>query len=868
MEIITSHTHLDLDGFASMILAKKLYPEAILVFSGDLSPNVKSLANLYQDYLDIYKASEIPLNKVKKMIVVDTAKKNRIGKFENLTDKVEIIVYDHHLSAKDDIDANEKYISRTGSNSANMLDIILKKNKNIAFEDYEATIALMGIYEDTGNFVFNNTTKLDMEMAAKLVGYGGKISMVSEYVNKNLKQQELDMLLELIENGEIVEYSDYPVFITTYYSNEYFNGIDVLINKIMELEGAEGCFIIFGTDDRTSIVGRSKNKDIAVDKVLSLYAKGGHKYAGSVNVKGKDIYTIEKEIKEQLEKHVYKGKLAKDIMKSPVKIVDSESRVKDVHKIMFRFGYSGIPIMDGEKLIGIISRRDIDKAINHGFSNAPVRAYMSKTLIIASENTPVKELKNIIIENEIGRVPIVRNGRLVGIVTRTDILRSLYEQKIKKQKGETAKENEIKERILDRIPKHLLYILKNIEEVSEIRNEKAYLVGGIVRDLILGINNLDIDIVVEGDGPLFAEKLADISGAMKVVKHDKFKTAVVVLADGVKIDVASSRVEYYEYPTSMPTVDYGSIKQDLYRRDFSINAMALEVDYHNFGKIIDYYNGYRDLKNRKIRILHNLSFIEDPTRIIRAVRFAARYGFELEEETRGFMVEAVNSGFLEKLSWHRVKNEIVHILKEKNVEKALEILFEFKVISSIHRNIKVDEKMKKDLVELKKERNFVESRGVEMWILYLLILLKNLKKDELDFVFKRFSFGESFIKKYDYGVKMRDEVKKLLKESNKASDIYIALSSISKEVIMLMYIANEELRPKIKLYIDKIRNIERTVKGEDLIEIGYKPSPLFKNYLEELYLLELDLELHDKDKLIALWENSKVEENKKVQAKE
>ncbi len=681
--------------------------------------------------------------------------------------------------------------------------------------------------------------------------------MINEYVDKNLKSQELDMLLELMENGELYEYSDLPVFISTYYSKEYFNGIDILVNKIMDLEGAKACFILFGTDERISVVARSKNKKIEVNKILKDYGGGGHKFAASAVVRNIPLELLKKEIKKKLAKKIIGGKKAKDIMKSPVKVVESEFKIKDVHKIMVRFGYNGIPIIEDEKLVGIISRRDIDKAINHGFSNAPVRAYMSRNLILAKEEDGVEELKKKVIENEIGRIPIVRNDNLIGIVTRTDILRALYEQKMKKSKKEIAKRNEIKERILSRIPKNLMYILKNVEKVSEIRKEKAYLIGGIVRDLILEIKNLDIDIVVEGNGLLFAEKLGDIMGAKKVVKHQEFRTAVVILKDGQKIDIASSRVEYYEYPTSLPIVEYGSIKQDLYRRDFSINAMAIEIDYYNFGRIIDYYNGYKDLKKGKIRILHNLSFIEDPTRIIRAIRFASRYDFEIDIETFDFMTKAIEEGFLEKLSWHRVKTEIKHILNEKNVDKALDKLFDFGIISSIHENIKIDENMRKSLSRVKESKSLIEDNSIEIWLVYLLVLLEDLKKDELDFIFKRFNFSNDFIKKYDFGINMRRERVSLLKEANGNDEIYLALKDLSLEIVILIYVTNEDIGNKVKKYIEKIKNIKRLVRGRDLIEMGYEPNDNFKSYLEELYLVQLKNDIRNKEELIRLWKVAK-----------
>jgi len=226
-------------------------------------------------------------------------------------------------------------------------------------------------------------------------------------------------------------------------------------------------------------------------------------------------------------------------------------------------------------------------------------------------------------------------------------------------------------------------------------------VGGIVRDLLLGIENLDLDIVVEGDALSFGAELAKNLDVLKIVNHETFRTCIIILKNGLNIDIASSRIEYYEYPTSLPTVDIGNIKEDLYRRDFTINSMAVKLNFGEFGKLIDYYGGYSDLQAKKIRILHNLSFIEDPTRIIRAIRFAVRYDFNFEDETFSFMTQAINDGFLNNLSWQRFKNELIIMLKEKSFEKALDYLIDLKIIEKIHPNIKIDSKTRTHLIRNK-----------------------------------------------------------------------------------------------------------------------------------------------------------------------
>lgn len=268
MDIITSHVHLDLDGLASMVLAKKLYPEAKIVLSGDVGENLKELINFYQEELSIFKASEVKLEEVENLILVDTSASSRIGKFSILT--CPRIIFDHHLD------------NTYGANTTLLLQEIFKKNINLS--TLEATIALMGIYEDTGSFSFKNTSYYDMEAGAKLLNMGANLDLVIKYVSKSLTQKDLDFMLLLMKKGEILEINHHKVFITSHESDKFYNGIDVLINKIMEMEGSEACFIIHGNGIRNSIIGRSTTNKIPVNKVLSVFSNGGHTFASSTVV--------------------------------------------------------------------------------------------------------------------------------------------------------------------------------------------------------------------------------------------------------------------------------------------------------------------------------------------------------------------------------------------------------------------------------------------------------------------------------------------------------------------------------------------------------------------------------------------------------
>ena len=838
MDIITSHVHLDLDGLASMILAKKLYPQAIIVLSGDVGENLKELINFYKEELEIHKASDIKSSDVNKIIMVDTSNLSRLGKFSS--HNCETIILDHHLGKK------------FGANTTLILQEIFKEE--ITITPLEATIALMGIYEDTGNFTFNNTSYYDMEAGAKLLRLGANLEITMKYVSKSLSQKDLEFMITLMKHGEIYEINHQKIFITVYESENFYNGIDVLINKIMELEGSDACFIIHGNNHRNSVIARSNTKKIPIDRILDVFSGGGHTFAGSTVVKDKSQFEIKTLIIEQLKKNSTVGKIALDIMKSPVKTVEPNSNLKDILKLMREFSFSGFPIVEKGILLGIISRRDVEKAVAHGLGNAPAKAYMTKNVITGKSNSSLEDIKKIMVENEISRVPITSfDNKLFGLITRSDLLEGLYNEKFYKNYSYEKNESQVFSKYVGKLPAEYHEILKKIELVSTEQNKNCYLVGGIVRDLLLGIPNLDIDLVIEGNAIDFGESLSKKIGVKKIIKHEQFKTCNLYLDSGLNIDIASSRVEYYEYPSSLPTVEYGNIKEDLYRRDFTINSMAIKLSHGEFGKLIDYYGGYKDLQDKKIRILHNLSFIEDPTRVIRAIRFAVRYDFEFHEDTYKFMEEAVSGGYLNNLSWQRFKNELIIMLKERSFIKAIDYLVKLNIIQKIHGKIIIDEKIRTHLHKAQELSKFFEKIDIEVWLIYLLIILENLEKTDLDFIFQRFTFHRDFIKNYDYDKQTRNVIKEKLINSKSNSQMYEVLILIPKEIIALIYIEHRESRKNIELYFDKIFMKKPLVTGNDLINLGLRPNVMFKSYLNNIYKLQLDNENYNKNKLIEVW---------------
>ncbi|MBN1586666.1 MAG: CCA tRNA nucleotidyltransferase [Candidatus Omnitrophica bacterium] len=235
----------------------------------------------------------------------------------------------------------------------------------------------------------------------------------------------------------------------------------------------------------------------------------------------------------------------------------------------------------------------------------------------------------------------------------------------------------------EKLPAGIVALLKTAGEIAAERGESVYLVGGCVRDLLMGSGEVDVDIVVEGDGPQFARDLAGkVQGEFQV--HQQFGTATVILPGGLRVDVASSRLETYSESAAYPKVKAGSIQDDLARRDFSINAMAVSLMADHWGEILDLHKGQQDLEQGLVRVLHDKSFEDDPSRMLRAIRFLHRFAglegrapFRLEDRTAGLMEQALEGGYLRRLNAGRIRKEIVSMANEKNPLDCLLRLTEF-----------------------------------------------------------------------------------------------------------------------------------------------------------------------------------------------
>jgi len=851
VDIITSHNALDFDGLAAMVAVQKLYPSATMVFSGTLSKNVKKFMALYKDAITVKYPREINLFQVDRMILVDTANPNRLGHLKELAARstMDFYIYDHHPSSAGDLRGSLVELHQVGAVTTVLVEKIIENN--ISISAFDATVLALGIYEDTGSLLFTSTTPRDVSAVAFLLSRGANLSVVANFIEQPFSSQQRQLLQELLHTSRYYRVKNMDIVVAISESDEFIAGLDEVTYRLFEIENSDAVFTVVLMQGKVNVVARSRTSNLKVNEILKNLGGRGHERAASAIVKGKNIEEVVKTIMDSLGEKGHPGLLARDIMSTPVKTVPMYISIEEAGRIMLRYGHTGLPVVEGDKVVGLISRRDVDKAKIHELGHAPVKGFMTTAVISVTSDMPISKIQSLMVEYDIGRLPVIDDGKLVGIVSRTDILRTLHgedypeDHKILYSFGED-KEESCAEMMQERLPSTILSILNLAGEIADELGNTVYCVGGFVRDLLLQVVNYDVDLVVEGDGIKLAKNLAERLGG-RARAHGQFNTAVVVLPDGSKIDVASARTEYYEFPAALPKVERSSIKEDLYRRDFTINTLAICLNPARFGELLDYFGGRKDLEKGYIRVLYNLSFIEDPTRILRAIRFEQRYHFTIEPDTLRFAKDAIERKLLGKLSYKRLLQELILILKEKDPFPALERMQEIGVWEYIFPGIKFADldfdvlKRVPVVVNWWKER--YHRLDIKQWLVYILIIISRLGKKEAETLIPKYSFNKNEQKVIEESYRVPTLAEYLRANHDLLpSKINEKVGDLRGEsiVYLLLCLKDKQAWENLVNYLDLKDRVNVEINGNDLKKMGLKQGPLIGYILAELYKLKLD----------------------------
>ncbi|MGD9212795.1 MAG: CBS domain-containing protein [Desulfobacteraceae bacterium] len=858
--IITTHVNADFDAMGSLLAAQKLYPDALVVFPGSQERNLRNFFIQSMVYLyNIADFKNIDINTVDRLVLVDTRQAGRIGKVAELLKKKDVTIhtYDHHPLKQDDIHAQYEVHSLTGATVTILTEIIIKKA--IAITAEEATIMCLGIYEDTGSFTFPSTTERDLMAASFLLSKGANLSVVSNLIAREITPEQVGYLNDLLQAAVSHNINGIEIFITSLVLDNYLPDFAFLVHKMVKMENINAIFAVAQMENKVYLVARSRTEEVDVGIILNQLGGGGHMYAAAASIKGKTLIQVEQELFKVLYKEIKSKRQAQHLMSSPAIMGNSQISCHHARDMIRRYNINALlvfePKNNREELQGYISRQVVEKAIYHKLGDVPIKEYMNTEMQCAAPDADLMEIQNIIIENKQRLVPIVKEDKILGVITRTDLLNILVQQNqlIRSDGIDPTKHiSHVRTRnvlnfMQERLSEHILKIFNEIGIIAEELGLGAYVVGGFVRDLFLYRTNDDLDIVIEGDGIAFAKTYAKHVGA-RVHTHRKFGTAVIVLPDGYKIDVASARMEYYKFPAALPDVELSSIKLDLFRRDFTINTLAIQLNPNRLGRLIDFFSAQKDLKDKAIRVLHNLSFVEDPTRVFRAIRFEQRFEFTIGKLTANLIENAVKMDFFKRLSGRRVFMELRHILQEKDPIRALIRLQDFNLLSVIHTSIKLDAVTMKQLKAVKEvlawhELLFLDEQVIR-WGIYFMALIRVCNQAmsieicqrlEMPHWFEKLVCAERFEAEdcLNWLVQKRDVPN---------SELYQRLNGFKTELLFYMMASapSKTVKKAISHYYTHLRHIKVSINGKDIKAMGIAPGPVYRGALNAVLAAKLN----------------------------
>ena len=872
MDVITTHINADFDCLGAMAAAARLYPDALVSFPGSQEKGVRDFVARHPDHLPtVTRAKDINLDAVSRLIIVDCQQAARIGRFAEILERpgLELHIYDHHPLLADSIRATGGVITSSGSTSTILAGILQKQDEMPT--PAEATLMMLGIYEDTGRLLFPTTTQADYQAAAWLLGQGANLNIVADFVSQGLTSQQVGLLDALLKNLKTTSIDGITISIAHASSDTYIADIAGLAHMVCNMESPDVLFLVVAMERRVCLVARSRITEVNVGEIMRHFHGGGHPSAASATVHDQSLKQVLGTLEEIMRVAIPPRVSAGAIMSSPVKTMPVGTSIAEARELLTRYNCNAMPVIDGQRMIGLISRKTVEKSLYHDLGTAPVSDFMHTEFLRASPETPLVDIQTYMVEGNRRFVPVFDGDSLIGAVTRTDLLRHVYggrhEQPEALYDVETLEpvphSNSITAVINRRLGPAVIALLRNLGAVGDELGLTVYAVGGFVRDLLLGVENLDMDITVEGDGIFFAERFAAAHGC-RVRSHHAFGTAVVIRPDGSKIDVASTRLEYYESPGVLPTVERSSLRHDLYRRDFTINTLAFCINASRFGLMTDFFGGRQDLQKRLVRVLHNLSFVEDPTRVFRAIRFEQRLGFAIAPHTENLLRSAVRMDSVAKIGGRRLLNELVLILREKEPIKAIERMAGLGLLPCIHPDLKFIPETRRVIGETGRVlawfRLLYLDDACEQWQIYLLALCDTLGHEAFEDVCQRLAVpGRVTAKVFSQRRQaqgMLDALQRRIRRGPpvRNSELYSWFHPLSLE--MLLYLAaaarQDEVKRFISLYLTRLRLLRPTLDGEALKTLGLRPGPEFRRIMDRLLAARLDGEVTTTEEECAL----------------
>lgn len=882
VDIILTHEHTDFDALASLLGASLLFPGTIPLLPYQLNRNVNEFITLYRNQFPFVHPRELSRTRIGRVILVDTRTANLP---KGIQEETQFLVIDHHSGEEILPPGWQQWGEAVGANTTLLVEKLIEQQ--IDLTAVQATLLALGIHEDTGSLTYASTTYRDAHCLAWLMepAQGVNLEVLNRFLQHPLSSEQRALLQTLIERSEFVENKGYTVVIACADAPHYTSELSTLAHRLRDFHESDALFLVVGLGDMTQIVARSMTDAIDVGQVTQALGGGGHARAAAASVHGQSLPQIREAIVQLLHQHSQAVTTVRQIMSvGRPQMLTADQTIDEAAVLMRRYGHEGFPVVskrqDGsEELLGVLTRREADRAINHGLGTSPVQRFMQAGQVTVQPTDSIHQLRKKMIDSGWGQIPVVNEqGQIMGIVTRTDLIKLWDEATLPDRR-----KVELTERLRAVLSPAQYALLQLVGEEVDQMDYAVYVVGGFVRDLLLnGVNQgataVDMDIVIEGDAIAFAERMQARYGG-RIVPHKRFGTAKWLLHDKdhpvqeerllahlhdgftifdlpANLDFVTARTEFYTAPTALPTVERGSIKLDLHRRDFTINTLALCLNPDRWGELLDFYGGVNDLNEGIVRVLHSLSFVDDPTRILRAVRYEQRFDFTIAPRTLELLRDAVE--LLDRVTAARIRHELDRILQETLPEKTFQRLSDLGVLQQIHPALALNAWRQEQFVKLRttyaQAADSDPLRAEPLARLYWGVLVLHLPPAAHQPIIERLGLrGET--QRLMAGLGILQEHQAELRTAQLAPSQMVGYLDRSTPTAIALWIAldvDPMLTPILRRYLTEWRHVRALLDGRALRALGLPSGPLYSKILAKLRAARLDGQLRSREEEEAL----------------
>ncbi len=845
MDVILTHENADFDAIASLLGASKLFPAALPVLPRRINRNGSAFLQLYGAHMPFVHPDDLPHEEIERAILVDT---QSLTTLKGMPPDLPVDIIDHHKLDRDLPDNWSFSGEPIGATTTLLLEEI--SARFLKLSDLEATLLLLGIYEDTGSLSYQSTGVRDIRAAAWLMEQGARLELVNEFLHHPLDPEQRELYERLLEQSETFEIDGHAIIIAMERAPGFTKGLSTIAHKLRDLLEPSGLFMFVALDGRVQLVARSTTDDIDVSVVAKHFGGGGHARAAAALIHERSLEDVRQTLLEMLHDIVEPAVTVAEVMSLGVQVLSPDDSVGDAAAHMRRTGHEGYPVVEEGRVVGLVTRRAVDRAQQFEMTKTSVTQVMEAGNITVSPQDSVEYLQQLMIESGWGQIPVVDCGEVVGVVTRTDLIRLWGVPE------EPSRRLGIAARLRRGLSEPVLTVVRRVSQAAHEMGFVPYFVGGLVRDLLLGQPIVDLDMVIEGDAISLAERLSRRVGG-RVIAHNRFGTAKWILSDQVwakvtddvsrkgalppSVDFVTARTEFYTHPTALPQVEQSSIKQDLHRRDFTINTLAIRLDPDHWGELLDFYGGEEDLEKGVIRVLHSLSFIDDPTRILRAARLESRLGFHLDPRSEELIDDALP--LLKRVSGDRIRHEFELIFREEEPERAICRLDELGALDRIHSNLTCDRWLERKYRFLRDalDRDLWGLEPGDMLFMHLALLGYGLDQEGLKALSRRLKLKREQEKDLLVLLDLQGRLPELSR-LERASRITHLLEPYPTRVLAVIWVASESdlIRKRLLRYQTDWRIVEAALTGSELKAMGLRPGPLFGDLLDTLRDARLD----------------------------